>query len=65
MTYLMNMTANEFFWRVFLWIVVAGLVIGVITAIIEKIAEHIERKNEKRRRAYKYYNAPIRPTRRY
>ena len=65
MTYLMNMTADEFFWRVFLWIVVAFVVIGIITTIIEKIAESIERKNEKRRRAYKLYNAPIRPTRRY
>lgn len=65
MAYLLNMTADEFFRHVFLWIVVAGLVIGVITTIIEKIAESIERKNEKHRRAYKHYNAPIRPTRRY
>ena len=65
MFYLLNMTADEFFWRVFLWIVVAGAIIGVITAIIEKIAENIEHKNEKRRRACKRYNAPIRPTRRY
>ena len=65
MTYLMNMTANEYFWHVFLWIVVAGFVIGVITAIIEKIAENIERKREIERRAYKRYNAPIRPTRKY
>lgn len=65
MTYLMNMTANEYFWHVFLWIVIAGFVIGVITAIIEKIAESIERKREIERRAYKRYNAPIRPTRKY
>lgn len=65
MTYLMNMTANEYFWHVFLWIVVTGFVICVITAIIEKIDEHIERKREMKRRACKYYNAPIRPTRRY
>ena len=65
MTYLMNMTANEYFWRVFLWIVIAGTVIGLITAIMEKIAENIERKRERERRAYKLYNAPIRPTRRY
>ena len=65
MTYLMNMTANEYIRHVFLWIVIAGTVIGLITAIIEKIAENIERKRERERRAYKLYNAPIRPTRRY
>lgn len=65
MYYLLNMTADEFFWRVFLWIVIAGAIIGVITAILEAIIERRERKKERERRAYKRYNAPIRPTRRY
>lgn len=65
MTYLLNMTADEFFWRVFFWIVIAGAIIGVITAIIEAIVEHFERKRERERRAFKRYNAPIRPGHRY
>ena len=65
MTYLLNMTADEFFWRVFLGFVIAFVVIGIITAIADKIAERIDRKREIERRAFKRYNAPIRPTRRY
>ena len=63
--YFINMTAEEFFWCIFIGFIIAGVVIGIITAIAEKTAENIERKNEKRRRAYKHYNAAIRPTRRY
>lgn len=65
MLYLLNMTADEFFWHVFLWIVVAGFVIGVLDWIVGVIIACIERKNEKRRRACKRYDVPIRPTRRY
>lgn len=65
MMLLMPMTANEFFWRVFFWIVVAAVIIGAITAVLDKIAERIDRKREKERRTLKYYDAPIRPTRRY
>lgn len=65
MFYLLSMTADEFFWHVFLWIVVAGFVIGVLDWIVGVIIARIERKNEKRRRALKRYDVPIRPTRRY
>ena len=65
MTYLLNMTADEFFWHVFLWICVAFVVIGVITAVLEAIFCKKEREAEQRRRALKHYNAPIRPGRRY
>lgn len=65
MMLLMPMTANEFFWRVFFWLVVVGVVILAITAVLDKIAERIDRKREKERRALKHYDAPIRPTRRY
>lgn len=65
MTYLLNMTPNEFFWRVFLGFVIAFVVIGIITVIADKIAERIDRKREIERRAFKRYNAPIRPGRRY
>lgn len=65
MFYLLNMTADEFFWHVFLWIVIAFVVIGVITAILEAIFCRKERKAENYRRACKHYNASIRPTRRY
>ena len=65
MTYLLNMTADEYFWRVFLCIVIAFVVVGVITAILEAIFCKKEREAEKYRRALKRYNAPIRSTRRY
>ena len=62
---LMPMTSNEWFWRLFFWIVVAAVVILAITAVLDKIAENIDRKREKERRTLKRCNAPIRPTRRY
>jgi ABC-type arginine transport system permease subunit len=62
---LMTMTANEWFWRLFFWIVVAAVVILAITAVFDKIADNIDRKREMERRACKRSGAPIRPTRRY
>ena len=65
MTYLMTMTNDEWFWRLFFWIVVFAVVVLAITAVLDKIAERIDRKREMERRACKRSGAPIRPTRRY
>ena len=65
MYFLINMTADEFLWYAFLGLVVFTLVLMVITAVCDKIAETIDRKREFERRALKRSGAPIRPTRRY
>ncbi len=65
MTSLLNMTADEFFWRVFLGLVIFAAVMMAITAVCDKIAERNDRKREMERRACKRSGASIRPTRRY
>ena len=65
MTYLLNMTADEFFCRVFIGIVIFAAVVMMITCVCDMIADHIDRKREMERRALKRYNAPIRPGRRH
>lgn len=63
--YLINMTADEFFCRVFIGIVIFAAIVMMITCVCDMIADHIDRKREMERRACKRYNAPIRPARRY
>ena len=65
MTYLLNMTADEFFLHAFLQIMIIFAVVAVITIIGDAIARRIDEKKERERRAYKRYDAAIRPTRRY
>lgn len=65
MAYFINPTAEEYFWIVFLYIIVTFVAIGLVTFICERVAKRIDEKKERERRAYKRYDAPIRPTRRY
>lgn len=65
MTYLLRLTANEFLWTAFAKIMLVFLAVLLLTAVIEAIIRKRELKKEQQRRAYKRYNAPIRPTRRY
>ena len=65
MTYLLRMTANEFLWTAFLQIMLVFAAVLLLTAVIEAIIRKRELKKERERRAYKRYNASIRPTRRY
>lgn len=65
MAYFINPTAEEYFWIVFLYIMAAFVVIGIITFFSDRIAKRIDEKKERERRACKRSGAPIRPTRRY
>lgn len=65
MTYFINPTADEYFMMVFLYILVAFVIIGIITCISDRTAKRIDEKKERERRACKRSGAPIRPTRRY
>lgn len=65
MAYLINMTADEFFMYLFIGIVIFAAIVMMITCICDLIADHIDRKKEMERRAFKRSGATIRPTRRY
>ena len=65
MTYLINMTATEWGWRVCFWLVIVGAALSVIGGIIEELILRNRRKKEMERRAFKRSGAAIRPTRRY
>lgn len=65
MAYLINMTPSEFFWCVFIGIVIFAAVVMMITCVCDLIADHIDRKKEMERRAFKRSGATIRPGRRY
>ena len=65
MTYFINPTAEEYFWIVFLYIIVTFVAVALVTFICERIAKRVDEKKERERRDLKRSGAPIRPTRRY
>lgn len=63
--YFINMTPSEFFWCIFVGIVIFAAIVMMITCICDLIADHIDRKREEQRRLCKRLGIPVRPTRRY